>query len=102
VIADINIRELADVAWQSPSSSAVTDGTDVDAEFVQEKLDLKVTFAWTLAEKPVPQRRWIVPDWIARQQVTLLTGQGGVGKSLLALQLMVAAEQRHEMDRPRR
>lgn len=79
------------------------DDADTDrirfVEFAPEKangaaghdaLDLPITFAWTLADKPVPERRWIVPDWIPRHQVTLMTGDGGTGKSLLTLQLMVA------------
>jgi RecA-family ATPase len=44
--------------------------------------------AW--ASEPVPERRWIVPDLIPERNVTLLGGDGGVGKSLLALQLAVA------------
>jgi RecA-family ATPase len=39
---------------------------------------------------PVPPRRWLVRDWIPLGTVTLLSGDGGVGKSLLALQLAVA------------
>jgi RecA-family ATPase len=39
---------------------------------------------------PVPPRRWLVPDWVPMGTVTLLSGDGGVGKSLLALQLAVA------------
>jgi RecA-family ATPase len=50
-----------------------------------------VTFARSLAGQPVPVRPWIVPDWVPMRQVTLLSGDGGVGKSLLALQLMAAA-----------
>lgn len=46
--------------------------------------------AHTLAGTPVPRRRWIAVDWIPVHQVTLLSGDGGIGKSLLALQLMVA------------
>ncbi len=38
----------------------------------------------------VPERRWLVRDWIPQGQVTLLGGDGGVGKSLLAQQLMTA------------
>lgn len=49
-----------------------------------------VVQAHTLADAPVPRRRWIVTDWIPLHQVTLLSGDGGIGKSLLALQLMVA------------
>lgn len=40
--------------------------------------------------KPVPEREWLVPNLIPNRVVTLLTGDGGTGKSLLALQLGVA------------
>ena len=36
---------------------------------------------------PVPPRDWAVQDRIARRNVTLLSGEGGVGKSILILQL---------------
>jgi RecA-family ATPase len=36
---------------------------------------------------PVPEREWIVPGYIPHKTVTLLSGDGSVGKSLLALQL---------------
>jgi RecA-family ATPase len=39
---------------------------------------------------PVPPREWIVPDYIPHKTVTLLFGDGGTGKSLLALQLASA------------
>lgn len=39
---------------------------------------------------PVPEREWLVPDLIPTRNVTLLYGDGGTGKSLLALQLAVA------------
>jgi RecA-family ATPase len=39
---------------------------------------------------PVPPRKWIVPDYIPHKTVTLLSGDGSIGKSLLALQLAVA------------
>jgi RecA-family ATPase len=35
-----------------------------------------------------PQREWILQDWLPRGYVTALYGDGGVGKSLLAQQLM--------------
>ena len=37
-----------------------------------------------------PARQWIVPGWIPRGVVTMLSGDGGLGKSLLAQQLMYA------------
>jgi RecA-family ATPase len=38
----------------------------------------------------VPLRRWHVRDWIPAETVTLLYGDGGVGKSLIALQLLAS------------
>jgi AAA domain-containing protein len=38
---------------------------------------------------PVPPRKWIVPDYIPDATVTMLAGDGGTGKSLLAMQLAV-------------
>jgi RecA-family ATPase len=40
--------------------------------------------------EPVPERQWLVRDRIPARQPFLLTGAGGVGKSILALQLSVA------------
>ena len=40
---------------------------------------------------PVPERRWIVPNWLPVRQVTLLYADGGIGKTLLGLQLMASA-----------
>lgn len=39
---------------------------------------------------PVPQREWLVQDWIPAGRVSGLMGQGGVGKSLIAQQLQAA------------
>nr|RDS97435.1 hypothetical protein DWF04_02800 [Cereibacter sphaeroides f. sp. denitrificans] len=47
--------------------------------------------AAALDGKPVPSREWLVEDLIPARTVTLLSGDGGTGKSLLALQLVVAA-----------
>jgi len=38
-------------------------------------------------EAPRPSRHWIVEDWVPKRRVTLLSGDGGSGKSLLAQQL---------------
>lgn len=37
--------------------------------------------------KPVPSREWLVRDLVPSSTVTLLGGDGGTGKSLLALML---------------
>jgi RecA-family ATPase len=39
----------------------------------------------------VPERNWLVPSILIRGGVTMLSGDGGMGKSLLCLQLQVAA-----------
>jgi RecA-family ATPase len=51
---------------------------------------LQTIRAHTLADRAVPQRGWIVPGYIPERTVTILGGDGGTGKSLLALQLAVA------------
>ena len=43
-----------------------------------------------LMDQPVPERRWVVPGWIPQGAVTMLGGDGGVGKSLIAMQLATA------------
>jgi RecA-family ATPase len=49
---------------------------------------------WTnpadLHGQPVPERRWIVQDWLPCGHVTLNYGDGGTGKTLLAQQLMTS------------
>ncbi|MGR3823879.1 MAG: AAA family ATPase [Salipiger marinus] len=47
--------------------------------------------ASTLKGKPVPERQWLVPGMVPQKTVTLFSGDGGTGKSLLALQMAVAA-----------
>ncbi|EYD75009.1 RecA-family ATPase [Rubellimicrobium mesophilum DSM 19309] len=43
--------------------------------------------AASLKGRPVPERPWLVRDLIPDRTVTLFSGDGGTGKSLLALQL---------------
>jgi RecA-family ATPase len=47
--------------------------------------------AATLADKCVPEREWLVPELVPQKTVTLFGGDGGTGKSLLALQLAIGA-----------
>ena len=44
----------------------------------------------TWQDHAIPERRWVVADMIPMQNVTMLSGDGGVGKSIVILQLMVA------------
>ena len=40
--------------------------------------------------KKIPERQWLVTDWIPSGSVTALYGDGGMGKSLLAQMLLTA------------
>ncbi|MBC7164841.1 MAG: AAA family ATPase [Roseovarius sp.] len=46
--------------------------------------------AAALEGRPVPPRQWLVHGLVPQKTVTLFSGDGGTGKSLLALQLAVA------------
>ncbi|MBK0327896.1 AAA family ATPase [Rhodobacteraceae bacterium F11138] len=46
--------------------------------------------AVTLKGRAVPARQWLVHDLVPQKTVTLFSGDGGTGKSLLAFQLAVA------------
>lgn len=52
--------------------------------------DSKFYNAATLKDKPVPLRNWLVHELVPQRTVTLVSGDGGTGKSLLALQLSIA------------
>jgi RecA-family ATPase len=41
--------------------------------------------------QPIPEREWLVQDWLPVGHVTSLYGDGGTGKTLLAQQLMTSA-----------
>src|ERR1700691_5380370 len=43
-----------------------------------------------LLGKPIPERKWIVPDWVPHGAVTGLYGDAGLGKTLLAQQLQTS------------
>jgi AAA domain len=43
-----------------------------------------------IALDPIPKRDWAVPERIPAKNVTLLSGEGAVGKSVLLLQLSTA------------
>ena len=51
---------------------------------------LGITDPKSLFGVPVPERRWIVQEWLPVGHTTLNFGDGGVGKTLLAQQLMTA------------
>ena len=64
----------------------------------QEKAEVQATGLISLAPVPadLPARPWLVENLLMDGQVTMLTGRGGDGKSLLALQLAVMVAARAE------
>jgi RecA-family ATPase len=64
------------------------DRDDARGDFALEPLEIIAPDA--LEGRAVPDRQWIWEDWIPLGAVTALYGDGGAGKSLLALQLMTA------------
>lgn len=69
-------------AWRRPEPSGKGEG--------QGETGLKATTAAELLKKKAPERLWVVPDWIPDKTTTLFAGDGGIGKSVLAVQLLWA------------
>jgi len=46
--------------------------------------------AAAMIQVEAPPREWTVQNWVPHRQVTLLGGDGGVGKTTLLLQLALA------------
>lgn len=74
-------RKVAKEAKPAPHEVASPAG-DPDNSFPILAADLSGT---------PPEREWIAPDWIPKGVVTGLSGDGGMGKTLLAQQLLYAA-----------
>ena len=62
----------------------------VDDKRHEELTRLGVHCAADFAGLEIPPREWLAAERLPARDITLLTGDGGTGKSLLALQLAVA------------
>jgi RecA-family ATPase len=73
-------------------SAALNGSRPFDASAVEEAplLPLPTIRGSDFASRELQTRPWLVPDMIPDRTVTLLSGDGGTGKSLLAMQLAVA------------
>lgn len=72
---------------QPPPAPIGADATNGEPSGTPE---LPVVSAASLADRPVAERRWIVPGMIPDRTVTLVSGDGAVGKSTLLLQFAAA------------
>lgn len=86
------IAEFIDGARRKWGDRTAYIGMPQDANSAQRNTPSKNQFfsATQLRGKAVPQMRWLVEELVPQKTVTLLSGDGGTGKSLLALQLAVA------------
>lgn len=78
--------------WQ-PGSDTETEtetGTNAETESETDKPSLPFIKISDWHNRPVPERPWTVQNRIPAGSVTLLSGEGSVGKSILSLQLAVA------------
>jgi RecA-family ATPase len=75
------------IAEQQTAEQAINE-TDVDQE--ERDLERRIVEAPSLAYDPEPQRKWIVEEVIPDETLTLITGDGGIGKTTLMLMLAVA------------
>jgi RecA-family ATPase len=75
--------------WDTPNPGhAIEDG---EAEPRPPVIDPR---SW--AGRPIPERQWLVGDWIPLHYVTALYGDGGLGKTLLAHQLLTSVATGHD------
>ena len=102
-IYDLHIRrqmivigeDMVNAAFETPVDfppakqidEAIARITALEEEDSKDAQRPKMITAASFADKPVPPRDWHAKDYIPHGQVTLLTGDGAAGKSLLAQQL---------------
>lgn len=69
----------------------MTDPIDIDDHRDRRAASFDVLDASDFEGVAVPERDWLVPSVLVRRSLTLFAGDGGTGKSLLCLQMQVAA-----------
>lgn len=85
-IDESNIDALIDWVCGRDAANRV----DVSRSVVIDDSEIAPLDLQHIATVEAPGRQWIWDDWIPRGSVTSLYGAGGVGKSLISLQLAVA------------
>jgi hypothetical protein len=85
-IAEAAARPLEKDEWRTAQAEAQKPAVTADPDV----LDQDPLFVGDLTGEP-KAREWIVPDWIPKGVVSSLSGDGGVGKTLIAQQLLYAA-----------
>jgi RecA-family ATPase len=73
-----------------PAGGAGGDPNEDEVDREERDLNQRIVEAPALAHEPEPRREFIVQDVVPDENLTLLTGEGGVGKTTVALHLGVA------------
>ena len=83
------VKEQIDKVWDPKDlATSTSEASQVSVECSPDQVNW---FCFSdLEEKPLPPRQWLVENWIPLGQPSLFYGDGGTGKSLAALQLMIA------------
>jgi RecA-family ATPase len=90
-LADAPPAEVTREQIRALLRSAAEVATAPDLERVaREILALDIVSALELLRSPAPRRQWLAEPWIPHRDVTMLAGDGGIGKSTIALQLGTA------------
>ena len=82
------------VVLHNPNRDYVEIDTDIGERIKRTARDihrLEIIDALELLRKPAPRRQWCVEPWIPHREVTLISGDGGIGKSTIGLQLCAAS-----------
>ena len=82
------MRVIEELIAQARKETRIPDPSNPNA--VQAAQAIKFLDMRDWDEKRPPQREWAVRDRIPARQVTLFSGEGGTGKSILLLQLLCA------------
>jgi len=90
VTMDSLLAEARRHGWHEVGADDFDDDPAADPSKAADPAGPLFSPASDFAGLPVPVREWLVPEMVPYRQVTLLYGDGGTGKSLLALQLAAA------------
>jgi RecA-family ATPase len=74
--------------WQ-PTSESIAAAADTTETKTPESIPLPFINIAAWHDQPIPEREWTVKDRIPANNVTLLSGEGSVGKSILSLHLAI-------------
>ena len=85
---NLSEKALERIVGRKVAEAAIMPATPAAATQSSPELTYVCPTSWQ--GRPVPEREWWLPGLIPMRQVTIINGDGGVGKSLLALQLACA------------